>query len=197
LTHVLVGEPDATSPGHALIVFRHLDALAEWRSAMGTIGQRSEDIETARPLVRPPLLHLACLVLGLVLDRVLALPISLPDTDLACWAAGGGLILLGTVIFAAAVSNFSRAATPVPSTQPVRTLVTTGVHGLSRNPIYVGMLLLYAGIGVAARSPWTLVLALPLAVVMRYGVVAREEAYLERRFGDAYREYKAHVRRWL
>lgn len=71
-------------------------------------------------------------------------------------------------IFAAAVRNFSRAATPVP-TRPVRTLVTNGIHGLSRNPIYVGMLLLYVGIGVAARSPWVLVLALPLIFVMRYG----------------------------
>lgn len=164
---------------------------------MGSTGQRSQDTETSRPLVRPPLLHLACLVLGLVLDRVLALPLFLPDAGPARWAAGGGLILLGSAIFAAAVRNFSRAATPVPSTRPVRTLVTTGVHGLSRNPIYVGMFLLYAGIGVAARSSWVLVLALPLAVVMRYGVVAREEAYLEWRFGDAYREYKARVRRWL
>lgn len=79
----------------------------------------------------------------------------------------------------------------------MRTLVTTGIHGLSRNPIYVGMFLLYAGIGVAARSPWVLVLAVLLALTMRYGVVAREEAYLERRFGDAYREYKAGVRRRL
>ena len=59
------------------------------------------------------------------------------------------------------------------------------------------MFLLYAGIGLAVRSPWVLILALPLVIVLRYGVVAREEAYLERRFGDAYRDYKARVRRWL
>ena len=59
------------------------------------------------------------------------------------------------------------------------------------------MFLLYAGIGLAARSLWVLILALPLVIVLRYGVVAREEAYLERRFGDAYRDYKARVRRWL
>jgi hypothetical protein len=53
------------------------------------------------------------------------------------------------------------------------------------------------GIGLAVRSPWILILVLPLAVTIRYGVVAREEAYLERRFGDAYRDYKARVRRWL
>jgi protein-S-isoprenylcysteine O-methyltransferase Ste14 len=164
---------------------------------VGTTGQQGYDTETARPIMRPPVLYLACLILGLMLDRVLALPLTLPEVDLVCWAAGGGLILLGIAIFAAGVRNFSREATPVPSTRPVRTLVTAGIHGLSRNPIYVGMFLLYAGIGVAARSPWVLVLAVPLAVTMRYGVVAREEAYLERRFGDAYREYKARVRRWL
>jgi protein-S-isoprenylcysteine O-methyltransferase Ste14 len=50
---------------------------------------------------------------------------------------------------------------------------------------------------LAAHSLWVLVFTLPLAVTLRYGVVAREEAYLERRFGDAYRDYKARVRRWL
>jgi protein-S-isoprenylcysteine O-methyltransferase Ste14 len=59
------------------------------------------------------------------------------------------------------------------------------------------MFLLYAGIGLAARSPWVLILTLPLAITLRYGVVAREEAYLERRFGDAHRDYKVRVRRWL
>ena len=59
------------------------------------------------------------------------------------------------------------------------------------------MFLIYGGIGLAARSPWVLVLALPLAIMLRYGVVAREESYLERRFGDAYGDYKARVRRWL
>ena len=98
---------------------------------------------------------------------------------------------------AAGIRNFSRAATPVPTNQPTRALVTTGIHGWSRNPIYVGMFLVYGGIGIAARSPWIVILTLPLAITIRYGVVAREEAYLERRFGDAYRDYKARVRRWL
>ena len=90
-----------------------------------------------------------------------------------------------------------RAATPVPTNLPVRSLVSTGIHGRTRNPIYLGMFLLYAGIGLAARSPGTFILMVPLAVTIRYGVVAREEAYLEWRFGDAYRDYKARVRRWL
>jgi protein-S-isoprenylcysteine O-methyltransferase Ste14 len=164
---------------------------------MGPAGQQADDTAVARGIARPPVLYLACLLLGLALDRVLPLPLILPEAALIHWTVGGGLILIGVAILAAGVRNFSRAATPVPSNQPVRALVTSGIHGWSRNPIYVGMLLLYTGIGIAARRPWVLILALPLVVILRYGVVAREETYLERRFGDAYREYKARVRRWL
>src|SRR5215204_3343159 len=164
---------------------------------MGSAGQQANDTAVARGIARPPLLYLACLLLGLALDSVLPLPLILPEVILVRRTAGAGLIVLGLAIMAAGIRNFSRAATPVPSDQPVRALVTTGIHGWSRNPIYVGMFLLYAGIGIAARSPWILVLALPLVIILRYGVVAREEAYLERRFGGAYRDYKARVRRWL
>jgi protein-S-isoprenylcysteine O-methyltransferase Ste14 len=163
---------------------------------MGSQGQQASDSAVAGVIARPPFLYLVSLVLGLVLDRLLPSPLALP-VALISRTVGGGLILIGVAIMVAGVRNFSRAATPVPSNQPVRALVTTGIHAWSRNPIYVGMLLLYAGIGLAARSPWVLVLALPLAITLRYGVVAREEAYLERRFGDAYRDYKARVRRWL
>ena len=156
-----------------------------------------QDPDTAGPIVRPPLLFLACLILGLVLDRLLPLPFALPETVWARWGAGGGLIAVGIAVLVAGLQNFSRAGTPVPGNRPVHALVTTGIHGLSRNPIYAGMLLLYVGIGLAALSPWVLILVLPIAVIMRYAVVAREEAYLERRFGAAYRDYKARVRRWL
>jgi protein-S-isoprenylcysteine O-methyltransferase Ste14 len=164
---------------------------------MNPASQPARDAATAGVITRPPFLYLACLTLGLALDRLWPLPLTLPETAPARWTAGGGAILIGIAIVAAGIRNFSRAETPVPSNQPVRALVTTGIHGWSRNPIYVGMCLLYAGIGMAAGSPWVLVLALPLAITLRYGVVAREETYLERRFGDAYRDYKAHVRRWL
>ena len=109
----------------------------------------------------------------------------------------GCLVLIGLALAASGIRNFARSATPVPTNEPTRALVTTGIHGWSRNPIYLGLFLLYAGIGIAAQSPWALMLTLPLAITIRYGVVAREEAYLERRFGDAYRDYKARVRRWL
>jgi protein-S-isoprenylcysteine O-methyltransferase Ste14 len=143
------------------------------------------------------LLFLAAVVLGLVSDRLLPLPFAAPGAGLVHWIIAGSVILTGLAVAAAGIRDFSRARTPVPTTEPTRALVTAGMHGWSRNPIYVGMFLVYGGISVAARSPWMLILTLPLALTIRYGVVAREEAYLERRFGDAYRRYKSSVRRWL
>lgn len=164
---------------------------------MDAARKEAADAATAGVITRPPFLYLACLLLGLGLDYALPLPLFVPEAGLFRWTAGGVLVLAGAAIMTAGIGNFARARTPVPSNQPVRALVTTGIHGWSRNPIYVGMFLVYCGICVAALSPWMLVLALPLAIVLRYGVVAREEAYLERRFGDAYRDYKARVRRWV
>jgi protein-S-isoprenylcysteine O-methyltransferase Ste14 len=155
------------------------------------------DTATAGVLARPPRLFLAALLLGFVSDRLLPLSFAVPGGDRVHWVFAGCLILIGLGLAVAGIGNFSRAATPVPTNEPTRALVTTGIHGWTRNPIYLGMFLVYGGIGIAARSPWTLVLTLPLAITIRYGVVAREEAYLERRFGGAYRDYKARVRRWL
>jgi protein-S-isoprenylcysteine O-methyltransferase Ste14 len=160
-------------------------------------GQRVNDTGTAGVIARPPLLFLAALLLGLAADRLLPWPFAVPGTDLVRWMTAGSMILVGLALAAAGIRSFSRAATPVPTNRPTRVLVRAGIHGWTRNPIYLGMFLVYGGIGIAARSPWTLILTLPLALTIRYGVVAREEAYLERRFGDAYRDYKARVRRWL
>jgi protein-S-isoprenylcysteine O-methyltransferase Ste14/uncharacterized membrane protein YdjX (TVP38/TMEM64 family) len=159
-------------------------------------GQHVNHTGTAGVIARPPLLFLAALLLGLGSDHLLPLPFAVPEADLVHSIIAGSLILIGLALSAAGIRDFSRAGTPVPTNEPTRALVTTGIHGWSRNPIYVGMFLVCGGIGVAARSPWTLILTLPLAITIRYGVVAREEAYLERRFRDAYRDYKSRVRRW-
>jgi protein-S-isoprenylcysteine O-methyltransferase Ste14 len=153
--------------------------------------------ETAGAIARPPLLFLATLLLGFLADRLLPLPILIPKLDPVHWIIGSALVLIGLAIVVAGIRNFSSAETPVQGTKPTLRLVTTGIHGLSRNPIYVGMFLVYGGVGLALLSPWIFAFALPLALVIRYGVVAREEAYLEKRFGDSYRNYVACVRRWI
>lgn len=155
------------------------------------------DTGTAGVIARPPLLFLGALLLGLGADRLLPVVLAVPGGDPILWTVGGCLILLGVALMAAGIRNFFRAATPVPTNEPTRTLVTTGLHGWTRNPIYLGMFLIYVGIGVAAHSTWVLILTLPLAILIRYGVVAREEVYLEQRFGDAYLDYKQRVRRWF
>lgn len=167
---------------------------------MSSISPRDGDMEIAGVVARPPLVFLSALVLGFALDHLLRLPFPVARTGLGHWISainGSFLIFIGAALFAAGIRNFSAAATPVQGTKPTRALVTTGIHGWSRNPIYLGMFLVYAGIMLIVRSPWILILMLPLAIIMRYGVVAREEAYLERRFGDAYRAYKRRVGRWL
>jgi protein-S-isoprenylcysteine O-methyltransferase Ste14 len=166
---------------------------------MGTdpVRHQVSDTGTAGVIARPPLLFLGALVLGCVLDRFQALPFPLTGSEPVRWIIAGSLILIGVTLAAAGIRNFLRARTPVPTNEPTRALVTTGIHGWTRNPIYLGMFLLYGGIGLAAGSASILLLTLPLAIAIRYGVVAREEAYLERRFGDAYRDYRARVRRWL
>ena len=164
---------------------------------MGPTEQQVTDTGTAGVIARPPLLFLAALLLGFVSDRLLPLPFPVPTIDLVRWIIADSLILIGLTLFAAGIRNFSQARTPVPTNEPTHALVTTGIHGWTRNPIYLGMFLVSGGIGIAVRSPSILLVTLPLAIAIRYGVVAREEAYLERRFGDTYRDYKARVRRWV
>ncbi len=151
-------------------------------------------------VARPILLFPAALVAGFALDHLLRLPFPVSGTGPVHGVSAvvaGALIVVGMAIFAAAVRGFARAATPLPTNQPVRALVTTGVYRWTRNPVYLAFFLVYGGIGLAVRSPWILILVVPLALLIRYGVVALEEAYLERRFGDAYRDYRTRVRRWL
>jgi protein-S-isoprenylcysteine O-methyltransferase Ste14 len=160
-------------------------------------GQHVHATATAGVIARPGPLLIAALLLGLASDRLLPRPFAVPGTGLVRQMTGGSVILVGLALAAAGIRGFSLAGTPVRSKEPTRVLVTSGIYGWTRNPIHLGMFLVYGGIGIAARSPWTLILTLPLAITIRYGVVAREEAYLERRFGDAYQDYKARVRRWL
>lgn len=165
-----------------------------------TSGRQEHVSGTAGVMARPTRLFPATLLLGVVLDRVLPLPFAIPRSGLVHSmrvVVASAFVLIGIALFSAGVRNFSRAGTPVPTNQPARVLVTSGIHGRTRNPIYLAFFLIYVGVGIFLRSPWILCLTIPLAAVIRAGVVAREEAYLERQFGEAYRAYKARVRRWV
>lgn len=87
--------------------------------------------------------------------------------------------------------------TNVHPSLPATTLVVAGPFRFSRNPMYLARTLLYVGLALLANALWVLAALVPLLIVMHYGVIKREERYLERQFGDAYLQYRAAVRRWL
>jgi protein-S-isoprenylcysteine O-methyltransferase Ste14 len=145
-------------------------------------------------IARPPLILIGFISLGLALDWLMPaafLPLAVQ------YAVGGVLIALALVLASAAMVCLARAGTNIPTCLPATALVAGGPYRFSRNPIYVAMILLVLGIGMMADSVWIVGLAIPFALVLRYGVIAREERYLEAKFRDSYRAYRARVRRWI
>lgn len=107
------------------------------------------------------------------------------------------LIIAGFLLIAIAAVSFRRAKTHIEPWKPTTAIITNGIFAYSRNPIYTGMVLGYAGLSLLADSVLSLA-ALPIAIaIMHYGVILREEHYLEVKFGQLYRDYKARVRRWI
>jgi protein-S-isoprenylcysteine O-methyltransferase Ste14 len=154
----------------------------------------AHDTDNAGVIARPPLIYLGFLALGLVLDLVW--PASIFDGG-ARYSAGFVLVAAGAGIVALGFREFRKAGTNVEPDKPTTAIVVTGPFAYSRNPLYVSLSLIYVGIAIAADSAWTLLLLAPMLAVMRYGVIAREERYLERKFGEEYLRYKARVRRWV
>src|SRR5499427_9647737 len=151
--------------------------------------------DTAQVIIRPPLAWGLAAITGLALNWLMPLPF-LP-ADLPPGWLGAMVFVLALALFAWAIVTITRAGSNVPGNRPTTTIVQSGPYRVTRNPIYLGMFLGLIGLAVAFDNPWLLMMLVPFALVIRYGVVAREEAYLERKFGDVYRGYRSHVRRWL
>jgi protein-S-isoprenylcysteine O-methyltransferase Ste14 len=155
----------------------------------------ADTADTSNVIVRPPIAWALAVLAGLVLNWLMPLPF-LPAAASAGWL-GTIVFALALALFAWAISAMTRAGSNVPTRLPTTTIVETGPYRLTRNPIYLGMVLGLIGLAIAFNSLWLLVTLVPFALVIRYGVIAREEAYLERKFGEVYLTYKSHVRRWL
>ncbi len=155
-----------------------------------------DEKDHADVLVPPPIALALCVGAGWLLNRVWPAPFLPPDSWLR--AAGGALVALGLAIEFWALVLFRRARTAVLPIRTTRAIIEAGPYRYSRNPIYLSMFAVVAGLGLALDSLWQFAaLAVALYPVLRWGVVAREEAYLERKFGEAYRDYTRRVRRWL
>jgi protein-S-isoprenylcysteine O-methyltransferase Ste14 len=154
---------------------------------------RSEP-DTSGIRVPPPLYYVVAFLVGVALE--LAFPTSWPSTGVRIAAA----VLAGGAWFAldgSAMAFFRRAGTSMVPMNPTSALVVSGPYRFTRNPMYLGMALLYVAVAFAFGVMWALAFLPAVILVVDRLVIAREEPYLERRFGQSYLDYKARVRRWL
>jgi protein-S-isoprenylcysteine O-methyltransferase Ste14 len=107
------------------------------------------------------------------------------------------LIAAGASLLGWAALTLRRARTAIYPGHSTTTIVTTGPYRFSRNPMYVGLAIGYVGAALAIRGVWPLTTLIPCLLVVRYGIVGREEAYLAGKFGQEYLVYTREVRRWL
>jgi protein-S-isoprenylcysteine O-methyltransferase Ste14 len=154
----------------------------------------SDDTDKPNVVIFPPLLFAISFVVGVVGHFVgydywsLAWPFRL--CGVAIVFAGLAFAYWGQKVMKAAGTN-------IRPDMPTTAIVADGPFELTRNPLYLSVIVMFVGIGLVIASPIFLVIIVPLVLVLHFGVVLREERYLEAKFGDAYRAYKSRVRRWV
>jgi protein-S-isoprenylcysteine O-methyltransferase Ste14 len=149
----------------------------------------------ANVLIPPPVALALCIGAGWLLKRVWPAPF-LPD-GLPHRTIGYAIVALSVAIGIGGLIQFGRARTSVRPDRPTSAIIEAGPYRYSRNPLYLSMLILVAGLALALDSLWQFGALAALYLVLRWGVVAREEAYLTRKFGAPYIDYVRRVRRWL
>jgi protein-S-isoprenylcysteine O-methyltransferase Ste14 len=144
----------------------------------------------------PPLIYLGFLLAGFGIGRLVSEPSFGLDGD---WRRGLAFVLVigGLLLDGIAAGTFRRLGTPPEPWKPTTALATGGLYKYSRNPIYVGFGVTYAGFALAMDSPVALALLVPCLIVVDRFVIAREERYLTAKFGAEYQAYQGKVRRWL
>ena len=153
--------------------------------------------DTAQVIIRPPLAWGLAVLAGLTLEWLVPLPF-LPTNLSSGWIGAAVFVLaLALALVAWAIVTMTRAGSNVPTNRPTIAIVESGPYRFTLNPIFLGMVLGLFSLAMAFDKLWLLLMLVPFGLVIRYGVVAREEAYLERKFGNIYRGYRSRVRRWL
>ena len=151
---------------------------------------------TSGVIIFPPLLLLIVIIGGLCLDRVVPLGFSSALPVVPRIVAGAILFALGGVLTSTARATFVRAGTNVRPDQPTLSVVSNGIFAHMRNPMYVGGSIAALGLALMFASGWMVLLLVLALFVLHYGVVKREERYLEKKFGEPYLRYKATVPRY-
>lgn len=142
----------------------------------------------------PPLIFLGGLMVGFLISWFY--PFAMLSKVFG-YAAGASLLTAGLVIIFIVRSKMKKANTNIEPWKPTNAILSDGVFAYSRNPVYVGMILIYIGVVFLFNSLWVLPPLFLVLLAMHYGVILREERYLERKFGEEYLVYKQRVRRWI
>ena len=155
-------------------------------------GSMSED--TAGVKVPPPFIFLISILIGLGLNR--ARPMSVVPENLAM-PLGVAFVIASIALAFLGFRELGRHKTTIRPDEPSSAIVKTGPYRFTRNPLYVALSALQLGIGLWMNNLWVALMLIPVGIIMTTQVIAREEAYLERAFGEDYLRYKASVRRWI
>lgn len=150
--------------------------------------------DSSGAIAPPPVIALVMVAVGVVLG--VFWPVEIIPAPWQ-YVAGGPIIAGAVLLVMSAFRLFQRAKTPVPTYRTPTALLTSGVYRFTRNPIYLSMVLLMIGLAVTLDNVWLLALAAIFQQIMRWGVIAREEPFLEAKFGDDYRAFKQRTRRWI
>ena len=136
------------------------------------------------------------LVVGFSLEYFVPLSFKSVAPALLLYGIGGIFLLFGIALVLLTRWQLFKAGQSSKPGKPTKRLLTTGVFAYTRNPIYVGVAVAFAGLSISANMPWLLIVLIPILVLVRYVLIGPEERYLEQVFGDEYRRYAASVRRW-
>lgn len=146
--------------------------------------------------IPPPLLYLAIFLLAIVIQKILPLNKVFFYTATSK-IIGLVFILIGLFFNFPALLQFIKTKNTVVTVKPANSLQTKGIYSVSRNPMYISLLLIYTGLSFLIGNWWNLVLLPFLFLVVQEYIIKREERYLDRRFGQEYTDYKSQVGRWL
>ena len=153
--------------------------------------------DTPGVIAPPPLIALATVVIGVAGDWLLPLNAL---ASVLNWPArigiGAVLLLAGGALVVVGEQAFKQVGTDVKPWRPSLALATTGIYAHLRNPMYVGAMLMLGGTAALLVSDWLVILLVPTALLLHFVVVRREERYLEAKFGEDYRRYRARVPRY-
>jgi len=156
-------------------------------------NQHAKQLAANLGLARPPAIYMIAIATGVLLHFVWPIPFVPSSAK----PFGALVAVFAATLFMWSIRRFHSAGTPVPGNRPTTTIVKVGPYRFSRNPIYLAFSLLQTGIALMVNEAWIIVTLLPAIAVMSFVVIPREERYLEARFGEEYKTYKASVRRWL